>query len=76
MDGFEATQAIRDWEKRNKKAEVPIIALSAHVMPQQKAMCLDCGMNDYIEKPIELSTLKTKLIDWAPAIKVIEKEAH
>ncbi|GAA3910530.1 response regulator [Litoribacillus peritrichatus] len=76
MDGFEATQAIRDWEKRNKRTEIPIIALSAHVMPQQKAMCLDCGMNDYIEKPIELSTLKAKLIDWAPAIKVIENETN
>ena len=73
MDGFEATQAIRDWEKRHKKSETPIIALSAHVMPQQKAMCMDCGMNDYIEKPIELSTLKTKLNDWAPVVTVIEE---
>lgn len=73
MDGFEATQAIRDWEKRHKKVEVPIIALSAHVMPQQKAMCMDCGMNDYIEKPIELSTLRSKLKDWAPVISVVEE---
>ncbi|GLQ33430.1 response regulator [Litoribrevibacter albus] len=73
MDGFEATQAIRDWEKRNKKTEVPIIALSAHVMPQQKAMCMDCGMNDYIEKPIELSTLRSKLRDWAPVVTVVEE---
>jgi CheY-like chemotaxis protein len=74
MDGFEATQAIRDWEKRHKKAEIPIIALSAHVMPQQKAMCIDSGMNDYVEKPIELSTLKAKLNDWAPSVKVITPE--
>jgi CheY-like chemotaxis protein/signal transduction histidine kinase len=76
MDGFEATQAIRDWEKRNNKPEVPIIALSAHVMPQQKAMCMDCGMNDYIEKPIELSTLRSKLKDWAPVVSVVEETAE
>ena len=68
MDGFEATQSIRDWEKRNKLSETSIVALSAHILPQQKALCMDSGMNDYIEKPIELSTLRNKLMEWAPPI--------
>ena len=55
MDGFEATQAIRVFEKRSKKNPVPIVALSAHVFDNENWR--QCGMNDYITKPFTLDTL-------------------
>jgi PAS domain S-box-containing protein len=49
MDGFEATKQIRALE--NPKSDVPIIAITAHAMKDDKQKCIDEGMNDYISKP-------------------------
>jgi CheY-like chemotaxis protein len=58
MDGFEATQKLRnDPEFRN----TPIIALTALAMPNDRQRCLDAGMNEYISKPVNLKAL-TKII--------------
>jgi CheY-like chemotaxis protein len=58
MDGFEATQKLRnDPEFRN----TPIIALTALAMPNDRQRCLDAGMNEYISKPVNLKAL-TKTI--------------
>jgi PAS domain S-box-containing protein len=57
MDGYEATREIRRFEKQNTRAPIPIIALTAHAMQSDKLKCLSSGMNDYISKPVEASTL-------------------
>ena len=57
MDGYEATRKIRRFEQDNTRAPVPIIALTAHAMQSDKLKCLGSGMNDYISKPVEASTL-------------------
>lgn len=49
MDGLAATRAIR---RDTEAADVPVIALSADVMPAQIAQCLAAGMNDHVAKPI------------------------
>ncbi|MEM9052186.1 MAG: response regulator, partial [Bacteroidota bacterium] len=50
MDGLDATRAIRKLED-SKKAEIPIIALTASVHKADIDKCLDSGMNDFVPKP-------------------------
>jgi len=58
MDGFEATQAIRNIEKNSGKAEkIPIIAMTANAMQGDKEKCLEAGMDDYISKPFTATSL-------------------
>ncbi len=61
MDGFDATAAIR---KHGKK--LPIIAMTAHAMEEERARCLAAGMNDHVAKPIDPHTLFVMLARWAP----------
>jgi PAS domain S-box-containing protein len=57
MDGFEATRCIRDSRSAVRNHEIPIIAMTAHVMKGDRERCLKAGMNDYISKPISLQAL-------------------
>ncbi len=50
MDGYRATEAIRKMP--GSVGRIPIIALTAHAMQEERKKCLDRGMNDYITKPI------------------------
>lgn len=52
MDGFQATAAIRALLKPSR-AQVPIIAMTAHSMPGDEARCLAAGMDAYLSKPID-----------------------
>ena len=60
MDGFEATAAIR----RNC-VTLPIIAMTAHAMVEEKEKCLDAGMNDHIAKPINPPAMFATIARWA-----------
>lgn len=61
MDGLEATRIIREKEKA-RGGHVAIIAMTAHTMPEDKAECLESGMDNYISKPIDFDELLS-LID-------------
>jgi len=59
MDGFEATRRIRAWEsRRNPPRRRDIIALTALVMPDDRARCLEAGMDGYLSKPIKPESLR------------------
>ncbi|MCD8522066.1 MAG: response regulator [Saccharospirillaceae bacterium] len=58
MDGLEATRRIRS---STEQKHIPVIALSADVMAEQKAACLQAGMNGYLSKPIRLDELRQAL---------------
>ncbi len=55
MDGFEATSIIRRMDK--PLCDIPIIAITAHAMKDDKQKCIDGGMNDYISKPVSRQAL-------------------
>ena len=63
MDGFEATRAIRQMELETGK-HVPIVAMTADVLLSDESRCRDCGMDDYLAKPVTLDDLRGKLKRW------------
>jgi PAS domain S-box-containing protein len=64
MDGYAATRRIRDWEASQGRANVPIVALTAHAMTGDKELCLAAGMNDYLAKPLGFEELREALERW------------
>jgi PAS domain S-box-containing protein len=62
MDGFEATHWIRHNPSPNR--DVPIIAVTAHVMQGDRDKCLAAGMNGYLPKPIAKEALAQVLAEW------------
>ncbi len=56
MDGLDATRAIRERE-RLSGVHVPIIALTAHALKEDRQRCLDAGMDGYLAKPIRAKDL-------------------
>ena len=69
MDGYELTTAIRKQEKKNNKAPIPIVALTAIALKGEDENCLSLGMNDYLSKPAALPELKATIDRWLPSIK-------
>jgi signal transduction histidine kinase/CheY-like chemotaxis protein len=65
MDGYQATEAIRAWE-RERNRHTPIIAMTAHAMAGDRERCLDAGMDDYIAKPIRMNELYAMLANLHP----------
>ena len=63
MDGLTATRHIRALEHAN--ASVPIVALTANVLPQQIAQFRTSGMNDYVGKPFRRDVLLAAIKRWA-----------
>lgn len=59
MDGYEATRRIRKLPR--PISEIPIIALTANAFKEDQTKCIDAGMNDFVTKPVESSTLESKL---------------
>ncbi len=65
MDGFEATRIIRTGGK-TRNAQIPIIALTANVMQEDKDACFASGMNHFISKPIQMNALSQILSQYYP----------
>jgi CheY-like chemotaxis protein len=75
MDGWEATQRIRALP--GPVARLPIVALTAHATPADRARCLDAGMNAWLTKPIVVDALVDVLRTYtcwteAPTDRVVE----
>jgi PAS domain S-box-containing protein len=63
MDGYEATRAIRQLEADSGR-HVPIVALTANAMEDDRRMCLDAGMDDFVSKPFHRADLEDVLHRW------------
>ena len=64
LDGYQATETIRDIEKSQNLTPTPIVAVTAHATPQHKSRCLKHGMDDYLSKPLTMDKLQSCLDDW------------
>jgi DNA-binding response OmpR family regulator len=67
MDGYTATECIRQWEALNKRQRIPIIALTADAFEEDRQRCMAVGMDDFLTKPIAIETLKIALTKWLSA---------
>ncbi len=63
LDGFEATRHIRALEGETER--VPILALTASAGPEDRARCIESGMDDCLTKPIQASVLEASLMQWS-----------
>lgn len=61
MDGFEATQTIRESTFTHNRNNIPIVALTAHAIKGDREKCIQSGMDEYLAKPINASDLATVL---------------
>jgi signal transduction histidine kinase/CheY-like chemotaxis protein/HPt (histidine-containing phosphotransfer) domain-containing protein len=75
MDGFAATKQIRERERSTVGQRVPIIALTANAMAQDREDCLAAGMDDHLSKPFGAVTLQAMLDRWMPRPASTQAEA-
>ena len=64
MDGYEATQAWRAIELTRGLPRLPIIAMTANAMAEDRQKCLDAGMDDYLSKPVDRRLLQQTMLKW------------
>ncbi|OUS00659.1 hypothetical protein A9Q81_10240 [Gammaproteobacteria bacterium 42_54_T18] len=64
MDGYDATRHIRQMEEGSGN-HIPIIAITANALAEDRDLCLQSGMDDYMKKPVRRQALVDKLIEYA-----------
>lgn len=64
LNGYDATEKIREGQAGAYYKSIPVIALTASVMQGDKEKCLNSGMNDYLSKPVEQSQIKSMIQKW------------
>jgi CheY-like chemotaxis protein len=70
LDGYSATGAIREAEAHSGK-HIPIIAMTANAMPEDRTLCLAAGMDDYITKPVKADALQGIIEQWLPTSSMV-----
>nr|AAB71342.1 two component sensor regulator; ORF2 [Pseudomonas tolaasii] len=64
MDRRQSTEAIRQWESERHGTPLPVVALTAHAMANEKRALLQSGMDDYLTKPISERQLAQVVLKW------------
>ena len=78
VDGYLATQLIREFELQTERMHVPIVALTANSFESDRQKCLDAGMNDMLSKPYNRHDLAEKIQNWlsSATVKKSQDDAH
>ena len=61
LDGLAATRAIRKLERHRR---TPIVAITANAFADDRARCVEAGMDDFLAKPLAPATLFRSLLHW------------
>ncbi|RAW42384.1 hypothetical protein PC110_g1424 [Phytophthora cactorum] len=64
MDGYTATNTIREFELKHNLPRIPILGLTAYAMSGDRQKCLDCGMDEFMVKPISKLSLRKAIRQW------------
>lgn len=64
FDGFTATSQVRAQESQRGSKRIPIVALTASVLTEEKQRCLDAGMDEVLTKPVSRKTLAAVIKRW------------
>ncbi|WP_419786943.1 ATP-binding protein [Pseudodesulfovibrio sp.] len=67
MDGYEAMRAMRNWERDRGLQPTPIVALTAHALPDEATRCLAAGADVHLPKPVKKSSLFDVIRRMAPS---------
>ena len=73
MDGYTATQKIREWESQHNRPKTPIVALTSHALKGDMEKCFQAGCSDYVSKPIKKDKLMETLQNHSQAGNLKEK---
>lgn len=61
-NGYEACREIREWETSHGYSSLPIMALTANAMPEERAAAANAGFTDYLTKPVDFNVLGTMMM--------------
>ena len=75
MDGFELTHSLRRREAEDGGPRLPVVALTADVLPGTEQLCIDAGMDGYLTKPINLAALEAAIRKWLPQAEALRRVA-
>ena len=64
LDGYAATERIREWEAATGRPRTVIVALTANAFAEDRERCLAAGMDDFMSKPVSKDTLQATLARW------------
>ncbi len=64
LDGFSATERLREWEQRERRERTPVVALTAHILSEHKERARQVGMDGHMSKPVEMSQLRELIAHW------------
>ncbi|PKU26574.1 ATP-binding protein [Telmatospirillum siberiense] len=65
LDGYALTRCIREREEDGQ--HLPVVALTANALADDRKRCLAAGMDDYLAKPVRLDKLEATLLQWLPS---------
>lgn len=61
-NGYDTCRELRQWEASHNLAPTPVMALTAHAMPEERAAAAKAGFTDYLTKPVEFNKLGTMMV--------------
>ena len=66
MDGYTATEQIRQWEASHHRPRHPIIAVTSDAFAEDRQRCITVGMDDFLTKPLSMEAVRETLKKWLP----------